>query len=216
MDPGDAHDRGASSSERVYRALLCAYPQEVRRRYAEEMVRYFGDLCREESLEPSEKHSFRLEVPLYESAVVPLGEKQLPGDPFPGDPFVFDFEIPVHAVSVVEVNQKETAEGVTLTLERVINSPGRPRAVICYGPPDDEHSWTLYGGEGTLESGWSNSGWTGSVKGPVEGRSSVEVTGIEGIVDCPSGSAEAAKACWNAETKRIQGPWRFEFDVPGR
>jgi hypothetical protein len=48
MDPGDEHDQGASSSERVYRALMCAYPQEVRRRYKEEMVRYFGDLCREE------------------------------------------------------------------------------------------------------------------------------------------------------------------------
>ena len=48
MDPGDEHDRGAWASERVYRALMFAYPQEVRRRYEEEMVRYFGDLCREE------------------------------------------------------------------------------------------------------------------------------------------------------------------------
>ena len=34
--------------ERVYRALIRLYPEEVRRRYAEGMVRYFGDLCREE------------------------------------------------------------------------------------------------------------------------------------------------------------------------
>jgi hypothetical protein len=45
----DGHDRAASTSERVYRALIRAYPEEVRRRYADEMVRYFGDLCREES-----------------------------------------------------------------------------------------------------------------------------------------------------------------------
>ena len=48
MDPGDERDQGVWTSERVYRALIRAYPQEVRRRYAEEMVGYFGDLCREE------------------------------------------------------------------------------------------------------------------------------------------------------------------------
>jgi len=48
---GTGHDdRGAASSERVYRALMRAYPEEVRRRYADEMVGYFGDLCREERL----------------------------------------------------------------------------------------------------------------------------------------------------------------------
>jgi hypothetical protein len=51
VDPGGyrgERDRGVWASERVYRALTRAYPEEVRRRYAEEMVRYFGDLCREE------------------------------------------------------------------------------------------------------------------------------------------------------------------------
>jgi hypothetical protein len=49
----------------------------------------------DQRLEPGEKHRFRLEVPLYESPVVPLEEKQPPAAPFPGKPFVFDFEIPV-------------------------------------------------------------------------------------------------------------------------
>ena len=53
MDPGVASDRGDGASERVYRALTRAYPEEVRRRYAEEMVGYFGDLCREERLNGS-------------------------------------------------------------------------------------------------------------------------------------------------------------------
>jgi len=53
VDPGgrrDGRDRGVAGSERVYRALMRAYPQEVRRRYADEMAKYFGDLCREERL----------------------------------------------------------------------------------------------------------------------------------------------------------------------
>jgi hypothetical protein len=48
VEPGDGSDRGVWASESVYRALTRAYPQEVRRRYGEEMVHYFGDLCREE------------------------------------------------------------------------------------------------------------------------------------------------------------------------
>jgi hypothetical protein len=50
MDPGVESDRGVGASERAYRALMRAYPEEVRRRYEEEMVGYFGDLCREERL----------------------------------------------------------------------------------------------------------------------------------------------------------------------
>jgi hypothetical protein len=47
-DRRDGSDnRDAWTSERVYRALIRLYPEEVRRRYAEEMVLYFGDLCRE-------------------------------------------------------------------------------------------------------------------------------------------------------------------------
>ena len=184
----------------------------------------------EEKLEPSEKHRFRLEVPLLESAVVSPGKKRPPPEPFEGEPFIFEFEIPVRPVPVVEVDQKVTAEGVTLTLERVLNSPGRPQAVICYEPPDEGHSWTLYGGEGTLEGGWSTSGWTGSgsitwvppascqklmLEGLLEGHSAVEVTMIRGMPDCPSGKAEAAEACYAMQKgKMIRGPWRFEFEVP--
>ena len=51
MDPGgerSGREQDAWASERVYRALTRAYPEEVRLRYAGEMVGYFGDLCREE------------------------------------------------------------------------------------------------------------------------------------------------------------------------
>jgi len=50
VDPGVEREPGVAASERVYQALMRAYPQEVRRRYADEMVGYFGDLCREEHL----------------------------------------------------------------------------------------------------------------------------------------------------------------------
>jgi hypothetical protein len=181
-----------------------------------------------EELQPTKEHDFRLQIPLYESAVVPLDEKQPPPEPFPGEPFVFNFDVPVHAVHVVDINHKATAKGVTLRLDRVINSPGRPRAVICYEPPDDKHSWLSYGGEGTFQGGWSTSGWsaTGSMRGippakcqklmlkaPAEGRTSVEVRMLEGWPDCDSFKEEVAwQACMEKRYRTIRGPWRFEFE----
>jgi len=182
-----------------------------------------------EELKPSKEYDFRLQIPLYESAVVPLQGKQPPPEPFPGEPFVFKFEVPVHAVSVVDVNQKAMAKGVTLRLDRVIDSPGRPRAVIWYEPPDDKHSWLSYGGKGTLLGGWSTSGWsaTGSMrsippakcqklmlKSPAEGRTSFEVRMLEGWPDCDSIKEESAwQACMEKRYRTIRGPWRFEFKV---
>src|SRR5215207_608284 len=184
-----------------------------------------------EALKPSKDHDFRLQVALYESAVVPLQGKQPPPEPFPGEPFVFKFDVPVHAVPVVDVNQKATAKGVTLRLDRVINSPGKPRAVICYEPPDDEHFWFMYGGgAGVFQDGWSTSGWagTGSMSGvppgkcqklmleaPAEGHTSVEVKRLEGEPDCPYNNAKDFEECYEKiGYKTIRGPWRFEFEVP--
>ena len=184
-----------------------------------------------EGLKPSKDHDFRLQVPLYESAVVPLQGKQPPPEPFPGEPFVFKFDVPVHAVHLVDVNQKATAKGVTLRLDRVINSPGRPRAVICYQPPDDKHYWFMYGGgAGVFQDGWSTSGWAGTgsmssvppgkcqklmLEAPVEGRTSVEVKRLEGEPDCPYNNAKDFEACYEKIGYRtIRGPWKFEFKVP--
>jgi len=115
-----------------------------------------------EGLEPSKEHDFRLRVPLYESAVIPSQGKQPPPEPFPGEPIVFNFDVPVRAVYVVDANQKATAKGVMLRLDRVIDSPGRPRAVVCYEPPDEEHFWFIHGGKGTFQGGWSTSGRAGT------------------------------------------------------
>jgi hypothetical protein len=183
------------------------------------------------ALKPGKDYDLRLQVPLYESAVVPLGEKWPPPEPFPGGPFVFNFDVPVHAVRVVDFNKKVTAKGVTLRLDRVLDSPGRPRAVVCYRPPDDEHVWFINGGAGTLLGGLSTSGWvsTGSSWGnppkkchklmlnvPAEGRTSFEVRTLEGFPDCPYNKPpEVIEACEKKIGYRtIRGPWRFDFRVP--
>lgn len=179
----------------------------------------------EQGLEPGEGHRFRLKVPLVESPVVAPEQKMPAPEPFRGGPFVFDLDIPVQAVRDLEVDQKSTAEGVTLTLDRIINSSGRPQAVVCYEAPDDERSWFLHGGKGTYLGGWGSSG---SMKGvtsagcqklllesPLNGRSSLEVATIEGMPDCRFDDPKAAEGCHNRiGEKLIHGPWRFEFEVP--
>jgi hypothetical protein len=48
MSGPEKRDRAASWSERLYRALLAAYPREFRREYGPQMRQVFRDLCREE------------------------------------------------------------------------------------------------------------------------------------------------------------------------
>jgi hypothetical protein len=91
-------------------------------------------------IEPGSEHLFRLEIPLEEWAVTTPGQNA-PSPERVGEPFVFSFEIPVYPAPVVEVNQEDTANGITLTLERVTDSPGRPEAVICFEAPDDVRGW---------------------------------------------------------------------------
>jgi hypothetical protein len=46
--PHEPHGRAVSGSERLYRALLAAYPKEFRRAYGREMAQVFRSMCREE------------------------------------------------------------------------------------------------------------------------------------------------------------------------
>jgi hypothetical protein len=159
----------------------------------------------DQSLEPSEKHRFRLKIPLYERAVVPLEEKELPPEPFEDEPFIFSFEIPVHPAPVVEVNQKDTANGITLTLERVTDSLGRPEAVICFEPQDDVRGWFPTGKDLNSEDLSPVAGEGNCLEMllnySLEGRSSVTVEQIELY---PANDGEV-----------VRGPWRFDFEVPG-
>jgi hypothetical protein len=154
-------------------------------------------------IEPGREHRFRLEIPLEEWPVTTPGQKAPPPEPV-GEPFIFSFEIPVHPAPVVEVNQKDTANGVTLTLERVTDSPGRPEAVICFEPQNDVRGWFPIGKDLNSETlKWSRSGHCVEMmlNAPLEGHSSVTVERIEFN---PASDGEL-----------IRGPWRFDFEVPG-
>ncbi len=162
-----------------------------------------------EGLEAGKEHRFRLEVPLEEGGM--LGR---PGQKPDAGPFVFDFEVPVRPVPVIEVDQEATTKGITLTLERVVNSPARPQAVVCIDPPDDEHTWTPWlersgmpVDAATAPRRLGDNCWARTMGKPVEGPSSVTVAYIHGLPRSASDPDE--------DGKEIRGPWTFEFEVPG-
>ena len=130
-------------------------------------------------------------------------------------PFVFEFEIPVRPYPVVEVGQEVTTKGVTLTLERVLNSPGRPQAVVCFDPPTDDYLWR----PSTAPTGFQREEplpvhqlegdcWSLTLEDPVEGPSSVTVTELFGYPQ----TKQAMRG--DEDGKQIRGPWTFEFEAP--
>jgi len=166
------------------------------------------DFETEERIEPGSEHRFRLEIPLQEWAITAPGQKMPPPEPV-GETFVFDFDIPVRPAPVVQINEKDTASGITLTLDRVTDSPGRPAAVICPEPQDDLRGW-FPGGKDLILDSLSPAAGKGQclemlLNDPLDGRSSVTVTQIEVNPMCPSCAREE---------EIVRGPWTFEFEVP--
>ena len=163
-----------------------------------------------EGLEQDPAHRFRLEIPLYEGGS-PMTKDERPD----AGPFVFEFEIPVRPIPVVEVGQRVTTKGVTLTLERVLNSPSRPQAIVCFEPPSDDYLWrpstapTGFQREEPLPVQELEGGcWSLTLEEPVEGPSSVTVTELFGYPK----NARAAQE--DEDGKEIEGPLTFEFEAP--
>ena len=168
-----------------------------------------------EGIEPGTGHRFRLEVPIQEGPA-------LSGRPEAG-PFVFEFEVPVRPAPTIELDQKAEAEGITLTLEGVVDSPVLPQAVVCLDPPDDEYGWTPRlredgysipgndaGGEGILATAPQRLGggcWSLMMGHTVETGSSVTVASLDGF---PDGDSP------RVNPKTIGGPWTFEFRSSAR
>lgn len=173
----------------------------------------------EEGLEPGSDHRFHLEIPVQARALdLSKGEKVQPESV--GEPFVFDFEILVLPAPTIEVDQEVEASGVTFTLKRVVDSPARPEAVLCYGSPDTRYDWSFSGERDIFFGGGPLIGddhACTSVMLPyqLDGRSTVTVDRLEGIPGCPAGDEDGCTIP-RSEEKTVRGPWTFEFEVPER
>lgn len=104
---------------------------------------------------------------------------------------------------------------MSLTLKQVVNSPGRPQAIICIEPPNDEYDWmpslkhTGFASDEPITPRRAGGNcWSATLGDPIEGRASITVTKIWG----PPLTEEAVKE--DEDGKEIRGPWVFEFDAP--
>lgn len=171
----------------------------------------------EKSIEPGDDHRFLLKVPVIAQAIPTMNQSEPVGEPF-----VFDFEIPVRPAPTIEPNREVEAAGVPLILKRVTNSPARPEAEICYGSPDTRYDWSLYGetdsngipgfGGGPM-IGQNRACTTMLLPESLEGRSTVTVERLEGFPDCPPGDDDGCTIP-QSRVRTIHGPWTFEFTVP--
>ena len=177
-----------------------------------------------EGTKVGERERFRLKAPIGARLMVPpettgpeaseRANDDLPYQVETGDPFVFDFEVPVRATPTVQVDQKVEAGGVTLTLDRVIDSPARPEAVFCFEPPDDEREWYIHdltGGSSIAQNEDNCRAYV--LRSGLERRSTLTVTQIEGI---PRPGTFRDDKEGNQKVRTIRGPWTFEFEVPER
>ncbi|MBI2862793.1 MAG: hypothetical protein HYX89_08225 [Chloroflexi bacterium] len=129
-------------------------------------------------------------------------------------PFKFEFTIPFIAGKVVEVEKTVQADGVPITLERVVVTPFGTRATLHLEPSETDRRWLPIAAL-TLPDGISKTGGFG--QGLSDGRSAHYFTGdfteqrgqwtltVTEIVGVGSGQGEQ---------KRLTGPWVFEFNVP--
>lgn len=172
-------------------------------------------------IKPDSNHRFRLEVPVLKVPVAPLGEpknvqsvetagqtqaeqqpvKQIPEPRQIGKPFVVEFETPVRSAPVVEVDQEDTASGVTLTLEQVTDSPGQPEAVVCLKSQERMRGWIPSGRDFATDAA-----------SPVAGEGDC----LEMLLSDPlngSSSVTVAEIYDPFEREVIRGPWTFDFEV---
>ena len=176
-----------------------------------------GVYAPKKAIEPGNR-TFRLEIPIVAQAL-PSYDRSEPV----GDPFVFNFKVPVRPAPIVEVNQTVEANGVALTLERVADSPARPEARVCYGAADMDYDWFISGEEGPSngvaglgfepELGENRACSTVLLSDSLEGRSTVTVDTIDGTPRCRPDDDSGCRVD-PGRVKTIEGPWTFEFTVP--
>lgn len=169
-----------------------------------------------QEIEAPARRRFRLEVEVY--GLVPgsyeAGES-IPEEPAVG-PFVLNFEVHVRPVPVLEVNQVAEANGLTLTLHRIENSPARTRAFICFDPPDNERNWMPVVRMGSFGR-FFGAGHLADT--PVAKDAPSTFTFEESLYDRPGTYRLTVTEIIGISRTgrgdiRIAGPWRFRFELP--
>ncbi|MDD5537379.1 MAG: DUF4179 domain-containing protein [Candidatus Omnitrophica bacterium] len=157
-------------------------------------------------------------------------ETSVADSPIPGEnqasigPFIFDFKVPFHAGKVISINQTVEAAGVPVTLERVIISPWATQAVFSFYPPYDNildrpllvASVQPAGGD-SVNSGLGKTQEAASAEffiGDLTAKSGEWTITVKELVFPPKPTGQKTEVHPASDTKRLAGPWFFQFQVP--
>lgn len=134
--------------------------------------------------------------------------------------FVFDLDVPVKSAPVIEVNQTVEANEIPITLTRVVNSPARAYAHLCFDPPKGKYDLPV------VKTGFLGLGGGHIADIPVNHRNDVGGVAAEGcatynfgktLYDQPGRHYLTVTELYAADPEvrdTIKGPWRFSFKVP--
>ncbi|MBM3934555.1 MAG: DUF4179 domain-containing protein [SAR202 cluster bacterium] len=139
-------------------------------------------------------------------------------------PFDFRFDVPVTGGPEIPIGQSETVNGQTVELRRVYMRTQTTGVVLAFTPPTSENwapsaalqtSWGATYAAGGGQSMWSPDGKRSSVTSLGNGEWLFEVTHVgvgNGQQSFTVTSLEVLDVTGTV-TKRIEGPWTFEFET---
>ncbi len=163
-----------------------------------------------EKLEAGKEHRFRIRMDIFrpmESTADPVG-----------DPFFFDLRVPVREAPVIEVDQTVEASGVPITLKRVVNSPVRTNAYLCFDPPEGRYDLPMVKTR-PLEAARPTSTSVSYSRHPEGGaveEGCAAYSYLQTLYDKPGVHyltvTELRPSSPNVRGA-VKGPWRFSFEV---
>lgn len=166
-------------------------------------------------LEAGEKHRFRAEV-FFNGPTGPIPENGSYETERFGRPFFVEVEASVRAASQIRVDQTVEANGVPITLTRVVNSPARTSAYLCFEPPERKYDWPLVNTRLFEEGRMADApvyhiDYAGGVKGCAEYAFDESLYGRAGTHSLSISDLQPS----SPDTRgSIKGPWRFSFEIP--
>lgn len=166
-------------------------------------------------LETGEKHRFRAEV-FFDGPTRPVPETGSFETERLGRPFFVEVEAHVRPASRIRVDQTIEANGVPITLTRVVNSPAKTSAYLCFEPPERRYDWPLVKARLFEEGRMADApvyhiDYAGGVAGCAEYAFDESLYGRAGthsltVSELHSSNSDAGGS--------VKGPWRFSFEIP--
>jgi hypothetical protein len=137
-------------------------------------------------------------------------------------PFILEFSLPLQSGKVIDVGQTAEAEGIPITLEKVVISPWVTQAVFQFHPPYDSNGHPVPIVSLELPTGTLEKSFLTTVSGyyflgdftDQHGDCTIVISELVFPPNPPPDSGGKSFKGKAEDTKRLSGPWVFHFTLP--